>query len=77
LDTHYPWQWEEIIVGGRLPIQNGSVRLPEGPGLGVELDDAALERAHQNYRRCGLKERDDEPEMQKKVPGWTFKSTRW
>jgi glucarate dehydratase len=77
LDTHYPWQWEEIIVGGRIPIRNGSVRLPEGPGLGVELDHAALERAHQNYLRCGLKERDDEPEMQKKVPGWKFKATRW
>ena len=77
LDTHYPWQWEEIIVGGRLPIADGCVELPKGPGLGVELDRAALERAHQNYLRCGLKERDDEPEMQKKVPGWKFKATRW
>jgi glucarate dehydratase len=77
LDTHYPWQWEEIIVGGRLPIVEGCVELPKGPGLGVELDRAALERAHQNYLRCGLKERYDEPEMQKKVPGWKFKATRW
>ena len=23
LDTHYPWQWEEIIIGGRLPIEGG------------------------------------------------------
>ncbi len=77
LDTHYPWQWEEIVVGGRLKIESGSVTLPKGPGLGVELDRAALARAHENYQRCGLKERNDEIEMQKKVPGWKFSATRW
>ena len=23
LDTHYPWQWEDIIVGGRMEIEGG------------------------------------------------------
>ncbi len=77
LDTHYPWQWEEIITGGRMKIEDGCVALPKGAGLGVELDRAALARCHENYLRCGLKERNDEPEMQKKVPGWKFKATRW
>ena len=77
LDTHYPWQWEDIIVGGRMKIEGGCVTLPKGAGLGVELDRAALARAAENYRRCGFTERNDEPEMQKKVPGWKFKATRW
>jgi glucarate dehydratase len=77
LDTHYPWQWEEIIVGGRIKIEDGCVTLPKGAGLGVELDRAALARAHETYKRCGLKERNDEIEMQKKIPGWKFKATRW
>jgi glucarate dehydratase len=77
LDTHYPWQWEDIIVGGRMRIEGGCVTLPTGPGLGVELDRAALAHAADNYRRCGFTERNDEPEMQKKVPGWKFKATRW
>ncbi|HEY3757636.1 MAG TPA: enolase C-terminal domain-like protein [Opitutaceae bacterium] len=77
LDTHYPWQSEEIIQGGRLAFENGSVRLPSGPGLGVELDRAALAKAHAHYLRCGLKDRNDEIEMQKKVPGWKFQSVRW
>lgn len=77
LDTHYPWQNEEIVVGGRIPIEDGSVALPTGAGLGVALDRAALARAHDAYTRCGITERNDEPEMQKKVPGWTFKATRW
>jgi glucarate dehydratase len=77
LDTHYPWQWEEIIVGGRAKFEDGCVVLPKAPGLGVELDRAALLRAHENFKRAGLKERNDEIEMQKKVPGWKFAQTRW
>lgn len=77
LDTHYPWQSEEIVVGGRIRIEGGSVALPKGPGLGVEIDRAALERAHQAYLRCGLTERNDKIPMQEKVPGWKFQATRW
>lgn len=77
LDTHYPWQDEDFIVGGRVTIAGGCVTLPSGPGLGVELDRPALARAHAAYLRAGLKERNDEIEMQKKVPGWKFAATRW
>ncbi len=77
LDTHYPWQWEDIIIGGRMKIEGGCVALPKGAGLGVELDRVALAKAADNYRRCGFTERNDEPEMQKKVPGWKFQATRW
>ena len=77
LDTHYPWQWEDFIVGGRMKIEGGCVTVPKGPGLGVEIDRPALARAHATYQRVGLKERNDEIEMQKKVPGWKFAQTRW
>jgi glucarate dehydratase len=77
LDTHYPWQSDEVIIGGRIKFSDGSVVVPDGPGLGVELDKVALARLHQNYINCGLKKRNDEIEMQKKIPGWKFQSTRW
>jgi glucarate dehydratase len=77
LDTHYPWQSDEVIVGGRIQFEEGSVRVPEGPGLGVELDRAALAKLHKNYLDCGLTKRDDEIEMQKIQPGWKFKAVRW
>jgi glucarate dehydratase len=77
LDTHYPWQSDEVIVGGRFKFEEGSVAVPTGAGLGVELDRKALAELHQNYLRCGLTKRDDEPEMQKKVPNWKFKPVRW
>jgi glucarate dehydratase len=77
LDTHYVWQTDEIIAGGKLRIEHGSVRLPDGPGLGVELDRTALAAAHRRYRECGLVRRDDELEMQKVEPGWRFQKTRY
>ena len=76
-DTHYPWQWEDVIVGGRIPIADGCVTVTNAPGLGIELDRAALARLHDNYVRCGLTERNDEIEMQKVIPGWRFMSVRW
>ena len=60
-DTHYPWLPEgfDLIKGGKLPIRGGRMKVPEGPGLGVELDLDALARAAEIYRKCGMKERDD------------------
>lgn len=77
LDTHYPWQSEEVITGGRIRFEDGAVTVPQGPGLGVELDRASLAKLHQQYLDCGLCKRDDEVEMQKVVPGWEFKMVRW
>ncbi|WP_338872757.1 enolase C-terminal domain-like protein [Spirosoma sp. SC4-14] len=77
LDTHYPWQSDEVIVGGRLVFDEGAVAVPQGPGLGVELDRDALAKLHQNYLNCGLTKRNDEIEMQKVQPGWTFQAVRW
>jgi glucarate dehydratase len=77
LDTHYPWQEDDIILGGKLPIRDGSVTLPDKPGLGVELDREALSKANRRYVECGLTRRDDELEMQKKQPGWRFRTTRY
>lgn len=77
LDTHYPWQSDEVIVGGRIKFKDGSVVVPQEPGLGVELDREELARLHQNYLKCGLTKRDDLVEMRKVVPDWEFKLVRW
>ena len=77
LDTHYPWQSEEVILGGSISFENGAVEVPKGPGLGVELDREALKVLHQQYLDCGLSKRDDQIEMRKVQPGWTFQKVRW
>ena len=76
-DTHYPWQREEIIVGGKLKFEDGALAVPTTPGLGVELDHNELERMHQQYLACGLVVRDDEIEMQKVEPGWKKRVPMW
>jgi glucarate dehydratase len=77
LDTHYPWQSDEVITGGRFQFEEGAVMVPREPGLGVELDRVSLARLHQNYLDCGLTVRDDQVEMQKVIPDWEFKAVRW
>jgi glucarate dehydratase len=72
IDTHYPWQCEELIKGGRIQFEDGALRVSNEPGLGVELDYEKLEEMHQNYLNCGITDRNDEVEMQKVKPEWKY-----
>lgn len=76
-DTHYPWQEDEVIEGGKIKIQDGAVRLPQGAGLGVRLDREALARLHRNYLDCGIRMRDDAAEMRKYRPDWSNQLPRF
>ena len=79
-DTHYPWQDEadEILVGGKVPIVDGSVRVPERPGLGLEIDRDALARGHERYQRVPYRDRRDDHEMRLKYdPSWVLTLPRW
>lgn len=79
-DTHYPWQTalDEIVAGGRIPIINGCVKIPDKPGLGVELDYDQLERLKERYQKCLYRKRDDQAEMRKHVdPNWKRQLPRW
>jgi glucarate dehydratase len=79
-DTHYPWQSaeDEVVLGGRVPIVKGCVKIPDKAGLGVELDYDQLARGRERYEKCAYRKRDDEAEMRKRVdPNWTRKLPRW
>ena len=71
-DTHYPWLVEsaDIIVGGKLPMTGGRMKVPAAPGLGVELDRDRLARAAEVYQKCGMRDRDDATTMRMVEPGW-------
>ena len=71
-DTHYPWLVDsaDIVAGGKLPIASGRMKIPVGPGLGVELDRDKLAHAHETYEKCGMRDRDDEATMRLVEPGW-------
>ena len=55
-----------------LQIANGSITVPTQAGLGVALDMAEVEKAHQMYLTHGLGARDDAAAMQFLVPNWKF-----
>ena len=76
-DTHYPWQDDEVVQGGRLKFENGSLRVPRTPGLGVTLDSTALARLHDNYLHCGIRNRDDLGQMRRYDPSFTGKQPRF
>ena len=69
-DTHWPWKTQDVIAAGPLTFHEGSVAVPAGPGLGIELDEDALGRLHELYLSCGLRSRDDTRYRQSIEPGW-------
>jgi glucarate dehydratase len=79
-DTHYPWQSEidEVVAGGRVPIVDGCVEIPDKPGLGVELDYDQLTKGKDRYEKCAYRKRDDEAQMRKHIdPNWERILPRW
>jgi glucarate dehydratase len=76
IDTHWIWQDGQRLTREPLRIEGGRIALPDTPGLGVELDEGEVERAHRLYLQHGLGARDDAAAMQFLVPGWTFDRKR-
>jgi glucarate dehydratase len=78
-DTHYPWQEddEEVIVGGKLPIVNGCVKITNQPGLGIELDRKQLAKLHALFNSIDIRQRDDVRQMRKYKPDWTQVKPRY
>ncbi|WP_055481625.1 glucarate dehydratase family protein [Sphaerimonospora mesophila] len=77
-DTHTPWQdGQDVVVPGALRFVDGAVPVPEGPGLGVELDRDALAVMHEQYVRCGVRVRDDETYMRTFEPSFSAHRPRW
>ncbi|MDB5958071.1 glucarate dehydratase [Ramlibacter sp.] len=72
IDTHWIWQDGQRLTKDPLKIVGGYVQVPKQPGLGIEIDEAELEKANRLYQQHGLGARDDAMAMQFLVPGWKF-----
>lgn len=55
------WCEDDLIEGPVWAVREGGVRPPEAPGLGVTLDEDALARYAERYRRDGAFTRFDAP----------------
>ncbi|HEX6013595.1 MAG TPA: enolase C-terminal domain-like protein [Geminicoccaceae bacterium] len=60
-DAHYHHLTDDVIVGGAMPYANGSIAVPDGPGLGVELDRDKLRQYAEYYREVGGYPYDRDP----------------
>jgi glucarate dehydratase len=74
-DAHYHHLTDDIIAGGKFEYQDGTIAVPNEPGLGVKLDRDKLSKYADLYRRLGSYAYDQDPLR----PGWapTIPNDRW
>ena len=76
-DTHWPWKTEEVVKPGTIEFVDGSVPVPTTAGLGVQIDEDNLASLHEQYLRCGIRDRDDTGYMRSIDPDYEAISPRW
>jgi len=74
-DAHYHHLTDDVIQGGLMKYENGAIRVPDGPGLGVKLDRDKVAEYAELYKRLGGYAYDQDPLR----PGWTptVPNNRW
>lgn len=65
-DAHYHHLTDDILVGGKLEYVDGTIAVPEGPGLGVEVDRDKLAEYAELFEELGAYPYDRDPGR----PGW-------
>jgi L-alanine-DL-glutamate epimerase-like enolase superfamily enzyme len=50
----YDWYDDDYIKGGKMPFEGAFLRVPEGAGLGVELDREKMSKYHEMYQELGM-----------------------
>jgi glucarate dehydratase len=65
-DAHYHHQRDDVIEGGLMRYDEGAIRVPDAPGLGVRLNREKVREYHEEYLRLGNYPYDQDPGR----PGW-------
>jgi glucarate dehydratase len=52
-DAHYHYLTDDIIEGGLMKYENGFIKVPDGPGLGVNLDEDKMRFYEKFYEEKG------------------------
>ncbi|SEI01182.1 D-glucarate dehydratase [Halobacillus karajensis] len=72
IDTHWIWQEGQHLTKNPYKIIEGKIKLPDKPGLGIDIDMKQVEKAHHLYKQMNLGARDDAKAMQYLIPNWAF-----
>jgi len=65
-DAHYHHLLDDVVKGGKMKYRGGKIAVPQGPGLGVELDQNKLAEYAELYKELGGYTYDRDPAR----PGW-------
>lgn len=60
-DAHYHHLTDDIIVGGKMEYQEGRIRVPDAPGLGIRLDREKVREYSELYQTLGGYPYDRDP----------------
>ncbi|HEV8135448.1 MAG TPA: enolase C-terminal domain-like protein [Pyrinomonadaceae bacterium] len=74
-DAHYHHLDDDIIEGGKFKYEGGSIKVPEGPGLGVKLNREKVQQYSELYKRLGSYPYDQDPLRPEWAP--TIPNNRW
>ncbi len=74
-DAHYHQLVDDIIEGGKFKYENGAIKVPTAPGLGIKLNREKLNEYSELYKRLGSYPYDQDPLRS----GWTptIPNNRW
>jgi len=74
-DAHYHHLTDDIIEGGLMHYENGAIRVPDRPGLGIKVDREKVQKYSHLYKKLGSYPYDQDPGR----PGWTpvLPNDRW
>ena len=74
-DAHYHHLTDDVIEGGLMKYENGAIRVPHEPGLGVKLNREKVREYSELYQRLGGYPYDRDPGR----PEWTpiIPNDRW
>ncbi|MCD9023631.1 enolase C-terminal domain-like protein [Cohnella silvisoli] len=65
-DAHYHQLQDDILEGGKMKYENGAIRVPDGPGLGIQVSRDKIEQYAEMYREFGGYPYDRDPSR----PDW-------
>ncbi|MCY9112601.1 glucarate dehydratase [Bacillus atrophaeus] len=76
IDTHWIWQDGQRLTKQPFEIIDGYVKVPNKPGLGIDLDMEQVEKANALYQKMNVGARNDAVPMQFLINNWEFNHKR-
>lgn len=65
-DAHYHHLTDDILEGGKMGYENGAIRVPDGPGLGIQVSQDKIKKYSEMYKEFGGYPYDRDPSR----PDW-------